>query len=227
MKYLIAVLLVLALGIGGYLLLRQAPEPSSSPAPSPPPSSSAAAPESSLSSHASTAPSSPQSAVEELLDSVKELDVATVQALLTDAAGLGNLDEQTRELLQPFAQRVSWEVGKAEIQEDTAAVEVSVTAPELSGVMSALSVEAVKYTAAQAMQGKTPDYEAFARDYLKNKVDWEKLPLKTTEASVHLQRDGDGVWKIDNKNAENRELIDALTGGALETLQNLQSLVKK
>ena len=236
-KVIISIMLIifLALGIGYFILSitsffpsSSAPAPSSSSLFSPPPSlpsRSSPAPDASLAPPAGEQVS-PQQTVDATFTAVRDMDITALQALLLEPVDLFNsIPDDFQEDLQPYFRRISWDTGNAEVNGSSAKVDVSVTNPDIGKVVSALTLDVAKYTAIQALTGKKPDYETYLHNYIRTKVNWDTLPLSAKEVTVTLALDADGVWKVDNQDDGNKELLNTLSGGVLDTMQKFSSII--
>lgn len=186
------------------------------------PSSSVAEPSSSQEEQKPD-PSTPDGAVATLLEAMKALDVQTVNAhTYSDQYNQmfgDELGEEELALCQQLFGNMEYQVGKAQVQGESATVEVTLTNTDFAGVLPKLMTAA----AAAALQsgGKEPDYLALLTELLQEEAAAGKT--KTTTDSLHLEL-RDGVWKVE----QNTALADLLTGGLFTSAKELvESLVGK
>ena len=168
-----------------------------------------------------------------LLKSTQELNVAQMMDCLSDTDGVDSdiplvkMDElETMGLgfIRTHLARIEWEVTDEDISGDTAMVTVTIQAPDLSPVITQITGAATKYVTQQVLGGKTVDLPGFLAQYAKENIKPEEMKTKKLTAQVAALRQTDGTWLVDGDMDNNFDMMNALTGGAGETLKKVMDM---
>ncbi|MDL2233710.1 DUF5105 domain-containing protein [Ruminococcaceae bacterium OttesenSCG-928-L11] len=201
------------------------------------PTTATSGPESATSEpEAEEATDGPSHVVKQFLTALKALDTSTMQQFLTDPDSEGAIlqvdgsmdfhDRLGMDFARAYLSAVDFSVDGETVRGNSAKVELSLSVPDLTDVITKLVVEITKYATSQALKGAPVDAEAFLLDYIADNVKVEELPVASKTVSVSMRREDDGSWRIDNSAKVNFGLVDALTGGILEKLEGLSGIMK-
>lgn len=171
----------------------------------------------------------PDGAIVEILNGVKAFDSEQLEALLPEE-GISLEQYVPVEFHGRLAQalgRMDYTVTDVRQDGNTAQVMLDITAIQAESAMNDAIVSATTYLAKQKLAGKsTEDYRALARVVV-DALDIESLPLQTEPATAYMVADPDGTWSLDMSNTENLALLNAASGGALEIVEQFQSLANQ
>lgn len=170
-------------------------------------------------------PTTPDGAAEILLDNISSLKGEDIDAAIQEVFPSAQLPQAATELLKPITERMTYTVGNSKVDGDTAMVDVSITAVDAKSALNSVLAGAAAYTALQRAGGNTENPEDLFARYIAEHVDWDKAATIKTDATVHLVKGGDGEWKLDTGNPDNLQLANALSGGAVDLLTDISSMI--
>lgn len=184
--------------------------------------------ESPASSKAPEENQAPNEAAEEIMESISALDETTIRELAdTYFAGQSVPDSYYR-LLAPISQRMTYKIGSFETDGDNAVVEMSVTSVDAQSAVNSILPGAVAHLAAMQITGKDiSNPEQLLVEYAAKNINWDSLPAVTTDTKLYLVKDDNGEWEVDVNNPENLGFANAISGGGIETAQNLKGVVER
>lgn len=189
------------------------------PAPPPAPSdSSSSAPDA----------STPDGAAEILLEKVSDLDNETIRALASQYFSVEQLPEAFYSLLEPMSKRVTYKIGNFKIDGDSAVVDVSITSVDAQKALHSIMPGAVAHLAALQISGKDiSEPEKILSEYAAKNIKWDELPTIKTDSTLYMVKGADGEWKVDASNPDNLGFANAISGGAIDVVQNLKSFAER
>lgn len=177
-------------------------------------------PPSSLSTADNTTPSG---AVVGLAEALRTWDLGLAAQWMA-LAPQGPFTDAYHNVLAPALARMELEVGAERVEGDTAWVDVAVTAVDVGGALGNLGADAASYLAGCMISHSQADWSEFLEEYLFTASAEEMLRVRR-DATAYLVRDSAGKWRIDANSPENREFCNALTGGLLDVLEQLEHLL--
>ena len=136
----------------------------------------------------------------------------------------GPFSDAYHNILAPALARMELTVGAERIQEDHAWVDVAVTAVDMGGALGNLSADAASYLVNCMINHSQANWSEFLEEYLSTASAEDMLRVRR-DATVFLTRDAAGKWRIDATDPQNREFCNALTGGLLDVLEQLEQLI--
>lgn len=136
----------------------------------------------------------------------------------------GPFTDAYQNVLAPALARMEIELGAERTEGDHAWVDVSVTAVDVGGALGNLSAGAASYLVSCMLSRSQADWGAFLEGCLSDANAAELIRVQRN-ATAYLTRDGKGKWRIDAGHPENRAFCNALTGGLLDVLEQLEQLV--
>lgn len=172
-------------------------------------------------------PTTPEGAVAALFDSVKAWDTAAIEAHLPTGSSVSQaVPEQYQAALREVLDRVTYTCGDTAVNGDKATVAMEITSVDAeSAVNDAIGAAAV-YVAKQQLTGKPIESYDEVIGVVVDAIDIAALPAKTTTATAHLIRGGDGEWKLDLSDEANLPLLNAVSGGMVDLTDHLLALAE-
>lgn len=223
MKKIFAVSLVLLIVLAG--CFRKTPQ---SAAPDSDSSEPAAVPSASEPEPPKSKASTPEGAVEELFESIKNMDYDQINELVGQYFENQTLPEEYFLLLKPITERVSYKIGESRIDGDNAMVDISVTAVDAQKAVNSVMPGAVAHLAAMQLTGKDiSNPEKIIAEYAADNIKWDSLPTIKTDTTLYLVMGADGDWKVDVSNPDNIDFVNAVSGGAIEVAKDLKSFAER
>lgn len=166
---------------------------------------------------------SPSGAVIGLAQALNNWDLGLAAQWMA-LAPQGPFTDAYQNVLAPALARMELELGAERIQGDCAWVDVSVTAVDVGGALGGLSADAASYLVGCMISKSQADWGEFLTEYL-TEANAEEMLRVRRDATVYLMQDSGGKWRIDANSPENREFCNALTGGLLNVLDQLEQLM--
>ncbi len=166
---------------------------------------------------------SPSGAVVGLAEALKNWDLGLAAQWMA-LAPQGPFTDAYQNVLAPALARMELELGAERIEGTFAWVDVSVTAVDVGGGLGSLSADAASYLVSCMIGQSQADWGEFLTAYLAETNTEEMLRVRR-DATVYLTQDSGGKWRIDANSPENRAFCNALTGGLLDVLDQLEQLM--
>lgn len=155
--------------------------------------------------------------------------IAELRALDTDGALAlageyveGDVPVALGGMLSAALSQLSCTTTGAKIDGNTAIVSAEITAVNSRALFTALTLQAAAYAMSADTENTAADFAA----YIGARIDCAKLDTVTTACDVRMSRAGDGRWSVHLDAAENLALVGAISGGALETFEQIAGLLE-
>lgn len=159
-------------------------------------------------------PQAPIEAVEEMMESVKNLDVPAFISLETAA---GDMVSRTLEtVLTPVLPKLEYSFGNSKVTGNRAVVDMTVTAADIGSTVETVLKQAAGLLIISRIFGVSIDIGEFVLEQMEKTLGNESLTMVTTNTTVYLILGGDGKWKLDLSEEGNFGFLKALSGGAAD-----------
>ena len=149
----------------------------------------------------------PEKSLEKMLNALKKGDLETLVALQGNEGAANELSDEEKDLYKAMYGNLKFKIGKAEIEDEKATVEIEVTMIDMSKIMTK--------TMTEAMKGNVTDVNAYMEDLIKDK----NAETTTLRAKVPMELK-DGKWVID-QDGDTTDFLNAITGGMMSSLGGL------
>lgn len=169
-------------------------------------------------------PKTPDGAVSILLDDIRDWDDSVIEKALTDAFPSSEFPQAFADVFKPIAERLEYEVGNSKVEGDNAVVDLSVTAADAKSAVNGALAGGAAYVAIKRAGGDERSPEELFAEYMTNNINWDDTPTIKTDTTVYLVKGADDEWKVDADNPENMPFLNALSGGAVDLVDDLKSL---
>jgi predicted small lipoprotein YifL/flagellar basal body rod protein FlgB len=191
-----------------------------------PPSSSVAVTEPTTETPTEPDPATPEGAMTGLLKSAKEWDAEAINEFLPEGSVVaGYVPAGFEGTVSSLLSRTEYEVYDAEIDGDTAAVELELTAVDAEKALQDAAAGLIAEITISQFKGQAVDYSALIGETVKG-IDIDSLPTVTKTATAHMVLGEDGEWKLDANNEANLPLLNAATGGAVDMAKELTEMAE-
>ncbi|MDR2932350.1 MAG: hypothetical protein LBV27_04510 [Oscillospiraceae bacterium] len=167
----------------------------------------------------------PADAVDDLMDSLRNWDMAASVSQLGEADDR-NFIASVCEIATPSVLgKLQYTISNTKITENRAAVDIAVTAADIKSIAGEIMSQAIGYAALQKILGLPVSVEDFVLTRVTAALDDENLTTIKTNATVHLILGGDGAWKLDMSNVANLGFLEALTGGMVDFEEPVKAMI--
>lgn len=167
----------------------------------------------------------PEESVKTFMEHILGWKPDQAAALLSDTLEYREVVDACEQSAKPLLERLEYTVGNSRIEENTAEVDIAVTAADIREPMRQILADALACAAVRSLMKLPFDADAFLAARIIQALDAENLTTIKTNATVHLIRGGDGDWKLDLSNPDNLNFAEAITGGLLDYAQTANALL--
>ena len=163
--------------------------------------------------------STPSGAVVGALGALRDWDLELAAQWMSEAPD-GIFTDAYRQVLASALARLEFEPGSERVTGNTAIVDVSVIAVDMSAALGDISADAARFLHGSAAEDTDPNWASFLEQYI-NIMDVDGLIRIRRTTTAHLIQDSEGQWRLDTHNPANRGFYNVVSGGLIDILDVL------